>query len=162
MRRQILFSKGGVSLVEVVVGAAILLLALSGLVTAYGVYLKAGLQGTEELQAAYLLEEGLEALRALRDAGFTSNVAALAAGTTYYLSWNGSRFVSTTTKEVIGGTFTRSFLPSPVYRAADQNIAESGALDPAIRKITVSVSWQGKNGTTTKFLSTYLTDLFSN
>src|SRR3989338_4561359 len=87
----------GVSLVEVVVATALLFLALTGLVTAYNMFVRVGVTTMKTIQATYLLEEGVEAVASIRDFGWTSNIAGLIAGNNYFLFWNGSRWLSTTT-----------------------------------------------------------------
>lgn len=151
----------GISLVEVVVGSAIILLALTGLIAAYNIFIRAGGATLNTIQASYLLEEGVEAVTVLRDYGWTSNIANLSAGTKYYLSWNGSRWISTTVATTTG-IYTRYFTLQNVNRDANDNIATVGTLDPGTKKLTINVSWQSSATTTSRSVSTYITNLFNN
>lgn len=152
----------GISLVEVVVGTAIILLALTGIIAAYNVFVRVGSFTLNTIQASYLLEEGVEAVTVMRDYGWASNIANLSAGTKYYLSWNGSRWVSTLTATTTG-IYTRYFTLQTVNRDGSENIASSGGtLDPGTRKLTVNVSWPGSATTTSRSITTYITNLFNN
>ncbi|TSC57914.1 MAG: Uncharacterized protein Greene041679_224 [Parcubacteria group bacterium Greene0416_79] len=152
----------GFSLVEVVIGAALILLSLIGLITAYSFYLKAGLKNTDRVKAAFLLEEGVEAVLLLRD-GAWSNLSSLTGGTWYYLAWNGSSWSATTTETVVDSVFTRTFRIDEVYRRdSDKDIVASTSpaaksVDQNTKRVTVRVATdEGVTGE----LATYLTNLF--
>lgn len=151
----------GIALVEVVVGTALIFLALTGLVTAYNVFVRTGSATVNTLQATYLLEEGVEAVTSIRDFGWTSNIASLSPGVDYYLSWNGSRWLATTTVLKVDNVYTRYFTLENVNRDSSDNIAGSGTLDGGTKQLTVSVSWQNAATTTVRSLSTYITNLFN-
>ena len=120
----------GISLVEVILGVSLIMLSLVGLAGAYSFYLKAGLKNTENLQASLLLQEGVEAAVLMRDSAW-SNLSSLASGKWYYLEWNGSTWVSTTTATTTDGYFTRTFKLDDVYRRnADKDIVPSDSGDP--------------------------------
>ncbi|MBI2475794.1 MAG: hypothetical protein HYV67_00945 [Candidatus Taylorbacteria bacterium] len=155
------FSRG-VSLLEVVVGTAILLLAVTGLLTAYNVFVRVGASTLGNIKAAYLLEEGLEAMSVIRDYGWTNNIANLAVGTNYYLSWNGTRWVTAATASKIDDVYSRYIVLENVNRDGNDNIAESGSVDPGTKKLTIYVSWPNGATTSLRFISSYLTNLFSN
>ncbi|MDO8482864.1 MAG: hypothetical protein Q7S86_03540 [bacterium] len=153
----------GVSLVEVIVATALLFLALTGLVTAYNMFVRVGVTTTKTIQAAYLLEEGVEAVASMRDFGWTANIGNLTSGSNYYLYWTGIRFVATSTVIKIDNTFTRYFTLSNVNRdSGDAIVTSGGTTDSGTRKLTVSVSWQTVATTTVRSLSTYITNLFNN
>ena len=90
-------TRRGVSLIEVIVASAVLFLALTGLVTAYNMFVRAGVSTVKTIQVSYLLEEGVEAVSSMRDFGWAANIANLTSGSNYYLSWNGSRWLATST-----------------------------------------------------------------
>ena len=158
--------KAGVSLVEVIIGTSLILLSLTGLTTAYSFYLKAGLKNTDTLKAAFLLEEGVEAATLLRDDGWNS-FSSLTSGTPYYLSWNGTKWVATTTAITVDGVFKRTITLGDVYRRnADKDIVpitsgDPKSIDAGTKKVTVRV-FIGSSATTTldKSVVTYLTNLF--
>lgn len=153
--------KAGISLVEVVIGTALILLSLVGLTGAYSFYLKAGLKNTDTLKAAFLLQEGVEAVTLLRDDAW-SNLSPLTPGVSYYLSWNGTTWVATTAEALIDGAFRRTVILDDVYRRdSDKDIVastspDSKAIDPNTKQVTVRVTAGGVD----QPLSTYLTNLF--
>ncbi len=151
----------GFSLVEVVIGTALITLALVGLAGAFSFYLKAGLKNNDTLKATLLAEEGVEAAVLLRDASW-NNFSSLATGTPYYLSWNGSIWVSTTTPVLIDGAFTRTMTLGDLYRrTSDQDIVATSSpdtktLDADIKQVTVRVTAADIDTS----LQTYLANIF--
>ena len=153
----------GIGLVEVLVGVSIISASLVGLIGAFNLYVRAGLSNTEKLQALFLAEEGLEAVRFLRDSSFGGNIVPLSTATDQYLyfemgTWSLSPVATTT------DIFTRTIVLDDVYRRTSDNdivsvsSSDPKVLDPDARKVTVIVSWG--RGTTT--IITYITDLFDN
>lgn len=154
-------SKRGISLVEVVIGTALILASLTGLTAAYSFYLKAGLRTIPELQGTFLLEEGMEAAALIRDDGWTG-FGALTADTPYFLEWSGGKWRTTATPSLVDGVFRRTLTFSPVYRRnSDKDIVASTSpdgktLDLNTREVTVRVFGAGAELTAV----TYLTNLF--
>lgn len=154
----------GISLVEVVIGTALILLSLTGLASAYSFYLKAGLKNMDNLKAAFLLQEGVEAVTLLRDTSWSS-FASLTSGTKYYLYWNGGTWVATTTSALIDTSFTRTITLDDVYRRnSDKDIVASTSpdaksLDSGTKKLTVRVT-ASSTPVLDKSIATYLTNLF--
>lgn len=143
-------------------GVAILLLAVTGVMTTYNIFIRVGISTLNSIQSSYLLEEGIEAVSVVRDYGWGTNIAGLTIGTKYYLSWVGGKWTTTTTASKIDNFYTRYVVLSSVYRDVNDNIASSGTLDSGTRKVISYVSWQSGATTTTKTLTTYLTNLFNN
>lgn len=154
--------KRGISLVEVIVGVAILLMAFTGIIAAYNVFVRVGLTTLNTIQASYLLEEGVEAVSALRDSGWIANIASLSPDRSYYLAWSGGRFSATTTVSKVDNFYSRYITLSNVTRDSNDNIAPSGIADPGTRKLSVYVSWPSGATTTLRSVSAYLTNLFNN
>lgn len=150
----------GFTLIEVIVGLSVISLALVGLIAAYQLYIRAALKNTTTIKATHLAEEGLEALRLVRDSGYAATLGTLTASTTYYLrfSTSTSAWTATTTPETIDGIFARSFVLYNVYRNVTDDIVASGTLDPDTKRAVVTVT----AGTETRTLTTYLTNLFDN
>jgi len=151
--------KKGFGMVEVLVGASIISLTLMGLVSLGQNYLKISNRNNEALQATFLLEESLEAVRLLRDDDWDVNIATLSSETDYFIIFNGSQFEATTTYGLIDGLFERKIVVSDVFRDPNDIIVPVGTLDDGIKKITAQVSWNSPSGTTTKSISTYLADI---
>lgn len=153
---------GGIGLIEAVAGISIISVFLFSLMLASQLSQKIVGESVKNIQAYFLLEEGADAVKILRDASWSSGIGNLSAGTDYYFSYNGTTWISTSANVYIDGFFERKFSLNNVYRDANDDIALSGTLDNGTKKATVSVSWRGRTGTTTKSASFYLTDLFSN
>lgn len=150
--------QSGFFLIEVVIAAALaggILISLVGLVQNTVTISKKTLERT---QAGYLLEEGAEAIKTIRDAGW-GNISSLVDGTTYYLTWNGSDWRTTTTPNTID-SFTRTVVFGPVSRDANDDIVTSGgSVDSRTRKVTVTVTWTSHSGQQTESLVFYIADI---
>lgn len=159
---RIAFHKGA-SLVEVVVAAAIIVLVVLGLFSAFAFFLRVGLEMPSRTQATLLAEEGIEAVKFTRDNGWNENIAPLLLDTSYYLATSSASWIVTTTPRLDLGRFTRTVRFSAVNRDAGGNIVTSGGtLDPGTKKVVVSVSWATASGPTTRSLTTYITNLLNN
>ncbi len=149
-------------MVEVLVAVSIIagsiLVAMA--VTQKAVYL--GRQATHANQAAFLLEEGAEAVRILRDNNWT-NISGLIAGTNYYLKFVGGTWTLTTiASDGVVGIFTRKVVLSNVNRDnATKDISAVGTNDPSTKLVTVTVSWNEGGTTVTRTLPFYMIDIFS-
>lgn len=157
-----IFNKG-VSLVEVIVGAAIIGSAVLATLGVYASLSSLSYQNMPKIQANYLAEEGIEAVRTFRDAGWSSKISNLSTTTQYSLYWNGTDWTATTTSILIDDIFSRTFTLSDVGRDANFNIlSNGGTYDSGSKKISVTVSWPDKNGTSTKNIQSYIFNTFKN
>lgn len=152
----------GAGLIEAVAGISIISIFIFSLMLASQLSQKIVGESVRNTQASFLLEEGMEAVKILRDASWSSGIGSLAAGTDYFFSYNGTTWISTNSNVYVDGFFERKFSLNNVYRDANDDISALGTLDNGTKKATISVSWRGRTGTTTKIASFYLTDLFSN
>jgi type II secretory pathway pseudopilin PulG len=152
--------KKGMGLVEVLVAVFIFTIILSSLILVSNMYLSGAGDNLRLTQAAYLAEEGVEAVKTIRDNSWT-NISAMATGTKYYLATTSSAWATTTTKVYIDNFFLRYFILEDAMRDNNsRDILDTGTIvDSKTRKLTVFVSWLGKTGTTTKSLKTYITDI---
>lgn len=158
-------------MVEVVVGSAIISVGILGLIGVYNYYLQIMVHNTPNIQAAYLLEEGIESARLLRDQSWNDNIATLsvATSTQYYLVFNTTTSKWTTTSgnvALIDGLFDRTITASSTYRNSNHDIVPKGTsgatLDASTTLITAKVSWRSGGATTSKSISAYLTNIFGN
>jgi Tfp pilus assembly protein PilV len=155
-------TRAGTGMVEVIMAAAIMGIVLITVINVYHSLATMSLQNTSKIQTTFLLEEGVEALRVMRDSGWNTYIAPLTVGRTYYLKFQGGLWVATTTTQVIDD-YTRSFVLADVNRDGSFNITTSGgSADANSRKATVTITWDDKNGTTTKTVDTYLFNTFGN
>ncbi|MBU6370674.1 MAG: type II secretion system protein [Patescibacteria group bacterium] len=156
----------GMTLVEMLVGMAIFSVTLSALVIAANLYISNAGESLKSAKAAYLAEEGIEAVETIRDNGW-SEISALSTSTSYYLSWSIASSTSgvwgTTTAATSTDGFARTFRLGAVNRDSTGHIVTiGGTADANTRLVTVSVAWLAKTGTTTKSLSAYITNVFGN
>jgi Tfp pilus assembly protein PilV len=149
-------SANGFFLVEVVVATAVIAIVLVALLGAISKSVQVSTLALQKTQAAYLLDEGAEAVKFIRNGSWDS-IVAVADDTPYYLSLTGSTWTLTTVPASIDG-FTRTVVFSSVYRDGQSDIATSGAVDGGTRKAVISVSWQGQNGEVTESLPLYITN----
>lgn len=153
----------GFGILEMVIASAILSVSLLGISSFYQNSLRVSRATTSFVQAGYLLEEGVEAVKLLRDKSWSGNIANLTSGTSYHLVYSGGSWATTTTVTLVDGVFDRSFVLENVNRDGNDDIVSSGGtLDAGTKKLTVSVAWGSPTGTTTKTLSTYIANIFSN
>ena len=139
----------GLSVVEIIVSAAIILTAVTGLAGAWQLYLKVSNLSTEYDIAALLTEEGGEALTVMRDTSWSSNIAPLSLNTPYYLYWNGTTYQATTTQQINQNSYVRTITFSSIYRDTNDNITSSGGtLDANTRDVMITVYPVGNASTT--------------
>jgi hypothetical protein len=153
----------GVTVVELVLGAAVISLFFYSIYSYYISVLRTSNLTTRYIQSAYLLEEGVEAVKSIRNENYTTGIKSLDKTKTYGLLWNGSTWSATTTPERIDDIFTRTINLEKAYRDGSSNLAVTGTEDTDTVKITVNVSW-GTNGGGSKTVtaSTYVQNIFSN
>ncbi len=157
--------KKGIMLAEVLIAVFIFSVILGVLVTINNLYLTSVSSSLKSVKALYLAEEGMEAVRIIRDTNF-SNFQNLTEGESYYLYFlnSASSTWEATTSDLykdVGG-IDRWFVLNPIRREYNQIATSTGNIVPNTKKVTVYVSWDDKSGTITKSLSTYLTKLIKN
>ncbi len=155
--------ENGFGLLEVVIGVAIISVSIFSLTAVSSLALRIAEENTKEIQAVFLAEEGLEALRVLRDSSWLGNIATLNSSTDYFLNFSEGKWQVASSNIYIDGIFERKFSLQNINRDSNDDIvASGGSNDPNTKKFTVSVSWLSRKGTTTRSISTYSTNFFSN
>ena len=156
-------SSSGLTLVEVLIATSIILAFLLALFGVLNLYLKTAFSNGEVIQATELAEESLEVMRFLRDSSWDANIVPLSLDVNYGLVLDLGTWQATTTNIWVDNTFERTVVLSAVYRNPSGDIAPGapggGALDPGTLLVVSNVSWWKDGATTTKSISTYLTDL---
>lgn len=161
----------GFSIIEVIIACAIISITVSSLMSATGKSIQVSNQALKQAQATLLIEEGVEAVKSIRDNNWT-DISGLTLDTNYYLFFNAttnSWSLSTSSTAPNGSiptypidsVFTREVSVSAVSRDSSQNIASSGTLDTGTKKVTVTVSWNKPGGIVSKSLSFYISDIFN-
>lgn len=154
--------KKGFGLLEIVIGLAVITIFLFGVLAVTRLSSRLSQENTNNIKGAFFLEEGTEAVKILRDAGWQQNIVSLTVARDYYFSFDNGQWRTTSSDIFIDSIFERKFRLDNVYRDSQSRIADSGTLDPNTKKISLSVSWRSRGATTTKTISTYLTNLFNN
>ncbi len=162
-------NKGSLT-VEVLIVASIMATSFLAITTVAQKSIQVSRQSLHILQASFLLEEGAEAVRSVRDDLWT-NISSLLTTTTYYLNFNttSSKWGLSTTANT-SGIFTREVTIAPVYRdntsynilASQCNPTTTCFLDSETKLIKITASWpEGGNPLPIKKeVSFYLAKIF--
>jgi Tfp pilus assembly protein PilV len=155
------FNNKGFMMVEILVAVSIIAVSILAVmaVAQKSVYLSR--ESLHIKQAGFLLEEGAEAVRVMRDNAW-SNISALTPGTNYYPVFYGGAWILSSAEHTVG-IFTRTVVVANVKRdIATGDISVIGGVDdPGTKLITVTVSWPEGGTTATKTLPFYIADIFS-
>jgi Tfp pilus assembly protein PilV len=151
--------KKGFGLIEILVGSAIIVTGILALSEGYVQYMKFALANEKNIQAAYLAEEGLEAMTYLRDWGWTAKIKPLSTTTPYQLYWTGSYWTTVTTNQYVDGIFLREITIADVKRDGNGKIATTGTYDPNTKLVTATLSYVQGHATTSKSISTYISNI---
>lgn len=156
----------GSLLIEVLVASAIISTAVIASLGVLGTMARLQYRNTARIQASFLIDEGIEAVKTLRNASWNSSIKNLAIGTKYYLYWNNHSWNVSASSTVIDGQFSRYFTLYNVYRDVNFDIVASTTLgatiDQDMRGMVMSVDWVDEAGTSSKSIDTYLYNLFAN
>lgn len=152
----------GFGLVEIVIAVAIISFSIFSLFFIFELSLRAERKTSNSIKASFLLEEGIEAAKIMRDAGWSASLGALSSGLDYYLVFDGLNWQTSLTPSLIDGFFERKFIVEDVLRDASDDISVSGTIDPDTKKVIFYVSWQERGATTTSLVSSYITNIFNN
>jgi type II secretory pathway pseudopilin PulG len=136
--------KKGMSIVEIIVAAAIIAVSVIGIVAAIQVYLKVVYQNTRETQAVLLLDETAEALQYMRDDGFGAHIESKTLGDTYTIYWDGSGYELSASTITLPYGMTRSVVFSSIKRDGNDQISSSGSTDENTLKAVITISWPYK------------------
>jgi Tfp pilus assembly protein PilV len=155
-------SSKGISIVEIIVAAAIIGTTVIGIVGAIQVYLKIVHQNARETQAVLLLDETAEALQYLRDDSFSGHIATAIAGDEYTLFWNGTGYELGTSTITLPYDMTRTVVFSEVERDASDQIVTSGTEDDSTRLATITVEWPYKEEIKSISAQMLIHDMYAN
>jgi Tfp pilus assembly protein PilV len=133
----------GVTLIEVLIAigtVSVILIAVGLSVTSY---VEARKNLLTQTKSTYLIEEGYETLRAIRDTNW-STLSALTVDDTYYFSLSTTTLSIVTTPEIIDTDYRRSFVVRSVYRNGSRDIVASttvgATVDSNSRQFDISVA----------------------
>lgn len=127
----------GQALIELLVTLAIASVLLPGLITGLVASREGKAQQSQRLEATSLLREAEEALRVVRETGWSQ----ILINGTYHPQVSGNTWLLAPGSEVING-YTRQIVLSDVYRDSNGNIVSSGGTpDPSTKKAEITISW---------------------
>ena len=146
----------GFSLIEVVITSAIISGVLITIITSILTLNRHQDEIILKSKAGWLLMEGAEAMRLIRDSHW-----ALPLGDNYGLTWQENNWALISEPEVVLDNFIRTIRIEEVYRDGSGTIAPSGEIAENSRKITVSVTYPaGETESQSQEISFYLINLF--
>ena len=124
--------------------------------------MKASKDRSEKVRALAVAQEGIEAVRVIRDAGWTGNIESLSFGSTYYVATSSGQWILTATDPgLIVNMYERTVVVDNVSRDINDDITIVGGTDdPGTKKVTTTVTW----GSPVKTLEliTYITNILKN
>ena len=152
------FKKGSL-LVEILIASSIIVILTLAMMNVVQKGISVSHQSLHITQASFLLEEGGEVTRILRDNAW-SNISNLTLGTNYYPTFGNNTWTLSTTPSQVG-IFTRTVTFSQVLRdAVTGDISNSGSIDTGTKLVTVNVSWSESGQTISKNLKFYISNIF--
>lgn len=157
MRQRVI--QRGLTSIEMIIATAILLVVIASIFALYNRMIVVSHNTVQKTQAHFLVEEGLEAMRTIRDTSFDSFFALLR-DTDYGLAFDGTNWATTTPGTLVDGVFDRRVVVSDVYRDAIGHIALSGTLDDGTVQVSVAVSWNNAGEVFTEESSAYFSRLY--
>jgi len=124
--------------------------------------MKASKDRSDKVRALAVAQEGMEAVRTVRDAGWTDNIATLSFGSAYYVATSSGQWLLTVTDPgLIANTYARTVVIDNVSRDINDDITAVGGIDdPGTKKLTTMVT--GGNPAKTLQLVTYITNILKN
>ncbi|MDP3989533.1 MAG: hypothetical protein Q8P93_04860 [bacterium] len=125
----------GSLLIEVLVAVAVIGGSITFVLGASALILRLTSHTFQSVQATYLVEEGVERMRAIRDTDWET-FSAYDTGTEYGMSGDGTLTLGEEEVLVYG---SRTVVFEPVYRSESDQLAESGTPDTNTRKVVVTV-----------------------
>lgn len=133
--------KRGVSILEVVLVAAIILTVVTAIAGAWQLYLRTANTISIQTQATLAEIEVVEALNIMRDSGWASKIASLNLNTNYYIRWNGSTYIATSTSITLAtsSALVGRITFQSIKRDAQSNISSSGTIDPDTRLVSMKI-----------------------
>jgi Tfp pilus assembly protein PilV len=161
----------GFTIVEVIIACTIISVTVLTLMSAAGKGIELSNRALRQTEANMLLEEGVEAVKTIRDTDWTT-ISNLSLDTDYYLffdttsnTWTLNTSSTAPSGSIptypINSIFDRKVVVSNVERDSSDNIVETGTIDEGTKKVNITVSWPSQQGVVTKSLIFYLADIFN-
>lgn len=154
-------NKTGFTIIEVLIACVIISVTTLALMSSATKGIELSNKALRQVQADMILEEGVEAVKSIRDTNWTT-ISNLTLNTNYYLSFSANAWtLSTTPSLLLDEIFNRIIVLSPVYRDSNDDIASSGTIDTGIKRVGVTVSWPSPSGVSSKNITFYIANIFN-
>jgi len=145
----------GFGLIEIIVVSSLVTVVFFGILQAGIVALKLLRNEKENLEAALLAQEALEAVRSLRDESWTK-LSILSNNTPYYpVVENNKWTLKSTPPPPLNGKYNRYVMFSDVFRDSQDKIASAGTLDSNTKQVTAYVASDSKIFQITTYLTNF-------
>jgi len=153
--------KKGFSIVELVIAVSIIAVFIVSITFSFSLFLRLAFSNTLKVKAAFLTEEALESVRFLKQSDWETHISSLESDTDYFLDFSANTWQISGNYTLIDGLFERRLVFEDVLRDNFDGriVEEGGTLDEGTKKLTVFVSWQRNNATTTESFSTYIANI---
>lgn len=162
-----IYRERGISLIEVIVVIFVATVLLFSISQVAALSFRISSEKKLEYRAVLYVQEGIEAVRAMRDESWAAKIAPLTASTTYYFiptanSWT----LSTSDPGKLDGAFTRALVSQPMHRDASDNLVPAGTpgsvYDPDTKRVSVGVMWDAVGRTRNLSTDFYITNYRKN
>lgn len=153
----------GFLLIEVIIAIALVSIVFISLSSIQFTLLNISKSIEKETKADFLVKEGFEALRSFRDqVAWDTNTAIKGLGNVsvevpYHLVSSSGQWSLVSGVETID-IYNRQVVFSNAYRDGNGDFSDSGNPDDNAKKITVTVSWEGRNMTVVSYLTNWKTE----
>jgi prepilin-type N-terminal cleavage/methylation domain-containing protein len=159
--------KAGFSLVEVLIASAMISLTAFALIASTTKGLELSDRALNQVQANNLIEEGIEAIKTIRDTNW-NNISNIQNNVDYYLnfdlnsnSWNLLTLINEE-NSIVDEIFYRKITFSSVERDANtDDIVSSGVIDGGGKRVNVEVKWLYKGDWISRNIVFYLFNIFN-
>lgn len=162
----------GFTLIEVLIACSIISISMFALMSTAQKGIVLSNQALKKSQVNLLLEEGVEAVKSIRDNNWDTNIKDLSLETPYHIFFNtntkvwvldtsATSLVNSIPSYPIDGVFDRTIIFYSVGRGSDDDIlAVGGTLDEGTRKVIVTTTWVSSGILNSKSLTFYIADIF--
>ena len=148
----------GLGMVEIIIVIAVILVAFTAILQLLQFEAQTERLRREELRAYALVTEYLEAVRAVRDDGWT-NISGLSTSVDYYAQISSGAWEITTIDPGPTDSYSRWFVIDSVNRDLNDDIVSTGGtLDLDTLRVTAHIEWESAGTTTARDITTYLTN----
>lgn len=156
-------NKQGFSVAEIMMVIVVFAIFSVSIYQALIFYHKSMKGAVNKVAAIYLAQEGIEAVRSLRNKSWDDNIFDLDEAIVYYPVLVGDEWtLSTTNPGPIDGAYIRTVELDEVFRNSSDDIDTAGAEDPNTKKIQVKIAWDEPAGNKEIKIETYLTNFLAN